>query len=204
MHASTLASALETALNLYLRQDPDNLRRAKELQGRVVALEVTGLDIRFYLFGDADKITVLSQYEGPVDTRLLGSPMGFARLTLDNREDALFQGAVKVEGDTEVGRQLQALLAGTDWDWEEQLSRLTGDVVAHQAGRLAARLRQALDDTRETLTRDCGEYLQEEARVLPTRVEVDYFLAAVDRLRDDGERLQARVERLLRGVDTAS
>ncbi len=167
----------------------------------MVALEISGLDLKFYLFGDEGKISVLSLYEGPVDTRLTGSPLGFARLALDNREDALFQGAVRIEGDSEVGQQLQDLLAGADWDWEEQLSRVTGDVVAHQAGRFASRLRQTFEDTRETLVRDCGEYLQEESRLLPTRVEVDYFLASVDRLRDDGERLQARVQRLLRGLD---
>ena len=38
--------------------------------------------------------------------------------------------------------------------------------------------------------------LQEEGRLLPTRYEIDQFLADVDRLRDDGERLAARVERL--------
>jgi len=40
------------------------------------------------------------------------------------------------------------------------------------------------------------EYLQEEARLLPTRYEAKEFLDAVDALRDDVERLAARVERL--------
>ncbi len=43
-------------------------------------------------------VQVLSQYEGDVDTLLTGSPLGFARLGLDSREDALFQGAVQIEG----------------------------------------------------------------------------------------------------------
>jgi ubiquinone biosynthesis protein UbiJ len=40
------------------------------------------------------------------------------------------------------------------------------------------------------------EYLQEEGRDLPTRVEVDEFLEGVDRLRDDTERLEAKLARI--------
>lgn len=204
MNVSTLAAALESALNLYLGQDPESARRSAALQGKVIALSITGTGLTLYFLPDADGLQVLGHYEGDIDTRLSGSPLGFARLGLDRREDALFQGAVKIDGDTAVGQQFQELLAGTDWDWEEQLSRVTGDVFAHQAGRLAARAARLWRDSRETLAADCSEFLQEEARLLPTRIEVAYFLDAVDRLRDDTERLAARVERLLRATDAGS
>ena len=117
---------------------------------------------------------------------------------------ALFQGAVKIDGDTETGQAFQDLLADVDWDWEEQLSRVTGDVIAHQTGKLAKQAKQLLSDSRDTLAQDCSEYLQEEAQWLPTQIEVDYFLADVDRLRDDVARLEARVKRLLQAGDPPS
>ena len=202
--SSTLAAALESALDLYLRQDPENAERAARLQGSVIALSVTGTGITLYFLPDASGVQVLGHYEGDVTTHLSGSPAGFARLALDRREDALFQGAVKIDGDAATGQQFQALLADTDLDWEELLSRVTGDVIAHQAGRVVAHLRRALREGGETLANDTGEYLQEEARLLPTAVEVRYFLDDVDRLRDDAERLQTRVERLQRALDAAS
>ena len=201
MNAPTLAAALESALGVYLRQDPGNAQRAAALQGRVIALSLTGTGLTLYFLPDASGVQVLSRYEGNVDTHLTGTPLGFARLALDRREDALFQGAVKIDGDTSIGQQFQDLLAGTDWDWEEQLSHVTGDVIAHQAGRLAAQVGRLLHDTRDTLADDCSEYLQEESRLLPTRIEVRYFLDNVDNLRDATERLQARVERLQRNLD---
>jgi ubiquinone biosynthesis protein UbiJ len=196
--APTFAAALESALNAYLAQLPDRGPRTTALQGKVIALSITGTGLTWFFLPVADRVQVLSHYEGDVDTHLRGTPLGFARLALTNREDALFQGAVSIEGDTDIGQQFQDMLAGVDWDWEERLSRVTGDVIAHQAGTLGRRLKQYLDDNRETLVRDCGEYLQEEARLLPTRVELDYFLGDVDRIRDDVSRLEARVERLLR------
>jgi len=199
--ASTLAAALESALELYLRQDPDAARRAGALQGKVIALSITGTGLTLYFLPAANGVQVLSRYEGPVDTRLSGSPLGFARLALDRREDALFQGAVQIEGDTDTGQMFQELLSDTDWDWEEQLSRVTGDVLAHRAGELARHARHFFEASRETLFQDSSEYLQEESRLLPTRIEVAYFLGDVDRLRDDVERLQARVQRLIQTLD---
>jgi ubiquinone biosynthesis protein UbiJ len=204
VNTSTLAAALESALNHYLDLDPRGLQRAASLQGKVIALSLTGIGLTLYFLPDASGVQVLSRYEGDIDTHLSGTPLGFARLGLDRREDALFQGAVRIDGDTAIGQQFQELLARVDWDWEEQLSHLTGDVIAHQAGRLAERAGRLLQDGRETLASDCSEYLQEEARLLPTRIEVEYFLDDVDRLRDDTERLQARVERLLGSLAPSS
>jgi ubiquinone biosynthesis protein UbiJ len=47
-----------------------------------------------------------------------------------------------------------------------------------------------------SLAGNVSEYLQEEGRDLPTPTEVDEFLAGVDQLRDDVERLEARLARL--------
>jgi ubiquinone biosynthesis protein UbiJ len=195
--ASALAAALESALDLYLRQDPQALRRCGSMEGKVIALDITGLGVSLYFFPGPDGIQVLGHYEGEADTRLRGSPLGFARMSLGSRDDTLFEGAVDIQGDTETGQQLQDILASAEWDWEEQLSRFTGDVVAHQVGTLARRARRLLGSSRDTLERDISEYLQEESHLLPCRIEVDRFLAEVDRLRADLDRLSARVERLL-------
>jgi ubiquinone biosynthesis protein UbiJ len=204
MSGSTLAAALETALELYLKQEPEALQRASGLHGKVISIDLSGTGLTLYFLPDPDGVQVLSHYEGRVDTQLSGTPLGFAQLALDSREDALFQGAVKIVGDTETGQAFQELLAGVDWDWEEQLSHVTGDVIAHQAGNLAQQAKRILDGSRETLTQDCSEYLQEEARLLPTQIEVDYFLNDVDLLRDDVERLEMRVKRLLHTMDQSS
>ena len=103
-------------------------------------------------------------------------------MSLGSRDDTLFEGAVEIQGDTETGQQLQDILASAEWDWEEQLSRFTGDVVAHQVGTLARRARRLLGSSRDTLERDISEYLQEEC------------------LRADLDRLSARVERLLQAT----
>ena len=195
--AAALAAALESALDLYLQQDPEALRRCGGMEGKVIALDITGLGVSLYFLPGPDGIQVVGHFEGQADTRLRGSPLGFARMALGSRDDTLFEGAVEIQGDTETGQQLQDILVSAEWDWEEQLSRLTGDVVAHQIGTLARRARHFLGSSRGTLERDISEYLQEESLLLPCRIEIERFLDEVDCLRADLDRLSARVERLL-------
>lgn len=193
-----LAATLESAFDLYLKQDPDTLQRCAALQDKVIAINLTGTDFTLYFLPDAEGIKVLTHYEGEPDTLLRGSPAGFARLALETREDALFHGAVEISGDTETGQSFQDLLTGVDWDWEEQLSKLTGDPVAHQVGELVRKGQKWLAESGEALQQDLSEYLLEEARLLPTRVELNAFYDEVDQLRSDTDRLAARVERLLK------
>jgi len=197
-----LAAALESALDLYLKQDPGALQRCAEMDGKVIALDVTGLDLSLYFVPGPDGILVAGHYEDEPDTRLRASPLGFARLSLGPREDALFEGAVDIQGDTDTGEQFQDILSAVDLDWEEQLSRITGDVIAHQTGKLARKVTQFINNSHNTLQQDVSEYLQEEVRLLPARAEVDYFLEEVDQLRADVDRLSARIDRLSRTPDS--
>ena len=116
-------------------------------------------------------------------------------------DKALLEGAVTIVGDTETAQQFQEILSGSDWDWEEQLSHVTGDVLAHQTGKLVRQAKQFARDSRESLQHDISEYLQEEARLLPPRTEMQYFLEGVDELRAATDRLAARVHRLLNTPD---
>jgi ubiquinone biosynthesis protein UbiJ len=193
-------AALEGLINRYLALDPEGARRLAALQGRVFLIEVTGFGTPIYLIPGPDSIQLFGEYAGEPDCTLRGSPAALARLGLSRRrEDQLFGGEVEVEGQTDLAQELGDLLGGIEVDWEEQLSRLVGDPLAHQVGsglRSAGRWGR---QTTETLTQDLGEYLQEEARLLPSRNEVEAFLDDVDRLRDDVERLAARIGRLAKG-----
>lgn len=199
--AATLA-ALEAAIDRYLALDPEGAARLEPLAGRIIALEFIGFGQRLYFIPGSQGFQLFGDYAAEPDCVIRGTPMGLAGLAGlspgNRKEDALFSGQVEVEGDSGLAQRFGDCLTGIHIDWEEQLSRLAGDPIAHAVGtrvRAAGRWGQrALD----RLGLDLEEYLQEEGRLLPSRYELDAFLAAVDELRDDGERLAARVERLRR------
>jgi ubiquinone biosynthesis protein UbiJ len=195
-------AALEQVLNRYLALDPEGAVRLAPMHGRVITLEVAGFGTRVYLIPGPAGFQVYGDYAAEPDCLLRGAPLALARMGITrHKEEQLFSGEVQVEGDTGLAHAFGEAIARLEPDWEEQLSRLLGDPVAHQVGsgaRSAARWgRRSLD----TLAEDIKEYLQEEAHILPTRYEVDTFLAEVDTLRDDVERLAARLDRLARHAE---
>lgn len=193
---TSLAATVETALNAWLRQDARSRARLPELVGRIIEIRATGTGLSLFFFPDARGVAVQSSFEGEADAVIAGTPLALAGSLGGRTEDRLFRGELRIEGDTDAAQRFQTLVGDVEFDWEEHLSRVTGDVVAHQFGELTRAAGRFLRHGGATLREDVGEYLQEEARVLPSRAEIAHFMEDVDRLRSDVDRLAARVARL--------
>lgn len=193
---SALAAGLETALNRYLRLDPDILPHLAELAGAVIAIEPEGLGITLYLFPGAQGVQVAERYEGEPTVRIRGTPLALVQQWRGQSVGEM----ITVEGDAATGRRFQTLLARLDIDWEEQFSKVVGDAAAHQLSQLWRGFRHWSRQTSATLLHDGSEYLQQELRVLPSYPAVESFLSAVDVLREDADRLEARIARLRRSL----
>ena len=97
---------------------------------------------------------------------------------------------------TELARRLQRLAERFDPDWQQPFTAVFGDVIGVQiANGVAAALRQARVGGQK-FAESAAEYLTEESRDVVPRAELNAFYDDVDTLRDDAERLAARVARL--------
>ena len=194
---AAVTAALETGLNSVLRLDPDSMARLDQLQGKVIALELRGLNQTFYLLPSAQGIMVQGHYEGEPDATLSGTPLSLAELSLGSHSNrVLFRGDVRISGDIKLGQDFKRILDGLDIDWEELLSQYTGDVLAHKLGHALRQTRDWGRNAVQTLGQNAAEYLQQESFDLPPQDEVAPFIKEVDQLRDDMERLAQRVARL--------
>jgi len=187
-------AAAETAINKALGMDPVSAQRLARLEGRVIAIHIDPPALTLYLLPDQHGLMLMGRYEGEPKLRLSGNPSAFAKLAAGN--DGGIPAGITIEGDAKLASELQAIAAGLDLDWEEQLSRITGDSIAHQTGRLLRGSGAYLRQTANTLGLNLEEFLKEEARLLPQRFEVEEWVSDVDRLRDDVARLEARLARL--------
>jgi ubiquinone biosynthesis accessory factor UbiJ len=192
-----MLSALEAAFNRYLQLDPATLARLAPLSGKVIAIELLPVGLELYLLPGAAGVRIQGVCELAPDATLRGTPFALLRLQ-GARADSqvLFSGDVEISGDTELGQRFKGILDSVEIDWEEQLALVFGDVLAHQIGR---GLRGAVawsNNAAGTLARDLTEYLQEEVRLCPRRDETEEFLAQVDTVRMDVDRLEQRIARL--------
>jgi len=202
-----LLTAIEKAINRYLALDPGALKRLSLYRDKTVAVEISGFDFTFYIL-IKDKGVIVSQQEpDAIDTWLTGTPISLMKMGLSNKavdtENILFSGEVEIRGDIELGQALKTVFNEIDIDLEEQLSKITGDVIAHQVGNLMRAGTQWGKKSLQTLELDLAEYLQEETRFVPRREEVGSFLSEVDQIRSDVDRMEARVKRLSTAVHSS-
>jgi ubiquinone biosynthesis accessory factor UbiJ len=184
---------LESLLNRNIAASAAARSLCKRLDAKVLAVHMAGLPLSIYFRSQGESMVLDTQHEGEPNATLSGTPLSFLRLVGPSPEAAFRGGSVHIQGDAEVAQAFSELLKQARPDVEEELSRVIGDVAAHQVGNIA---RSALSFARrasETLHQNVAEYLQEESRDLPSRTEADEFIAGVDKLRDDADRLAARL-----------
>lgn len=196
---------LEVAINHVLALDPDAPARLAPLAGKTLAVDLRGVGLTGYFLFTRDRVNVLGELAGEPDARIVGTPLSLAKVALaESGPQSLFGGDVELRGDLDVARRAKVVLDSLDIDWEEQLARATGDVIAH---RIGSAVRGALGwgkSVLSTLGQDVTEYLQEETRTLPDGVQVQAFMSDVDVLRSDVDRLTFKVQRLVAAANAAT
>ena len=201
--------ALEGVLNRYLNLDPDTPSRFTALSGKIIAVELEGLGRTLYFAPEPNGVRIVAEYAGVPDATLRGTPWALLRmggLQSDSRaaREALASGAVQIGGDVELGQRFKQILDAVEIDWEEHLSGLVGDLLAHKLGNAARAMQGWGRQAAATLGQDFAEYQQEEALNLARPDDVQNFIGAVDALRDDIERMEQRVARLRRRLESST
>ncbi len=192
---------LEAAINRYLALDPELLDNLVAFNGKVIKIEITDIDKVFYLFPGASGIQITTEYngayDGAVDTVLRGSLLSLFKMGLVSKvAPMLLKGEVEISGDTRLGHQFKNVISQVDIDWSEPLAKLVGDGLAYQIQQTAKNAGQWSKETLKSVSLSVSEYLQEESRDAVTQTELALFNDAVDKLRNDVDRLQARIELL--------
>jgi len=192
-----LIATLEKAFNRFLALDPEAAGQLAAMEGRVICLQLEAINIRLYLFPSAEDVMILDSFDAEADTTISGTPLALARLGMAADSQAeMFSGDVKISGDLKLGSQFNRLLGSLDIDWEEQLSKFTGDMAAHTLGNLSRSIGAVKQRNKDAMKMNMGEYLQEEIQYLPSRNETDLFIKDVDTVRNDVARFKARLNKL--------
>jgi ubiquinone biosynthesis protein UbiJ len=118
-------------------------------------------------------------------------------LRLATRDEAAWK-EIEVAGDTEFAQAVNYVARNLQWDLEEDLSRLFGDVAAHRMAEAGRTLSRWGSQSAENVGRSLAEYWTEEDPLIAGAREVEEFNRAVDALRDDVARLEKRLDHLSR------
>lgn len=196
---------LQDSVNRFLALDPEGAERLSAMQGQVLLIELLGLETRLFIVPGRRSLQLFSAYDAEPDCTVRGTPVALLRLALgQRREEQLFSGDIEIIGDNHSAQRLSDVFKHLDVDWEELLTQVVGERLAHQISSQARSGGHWLQRAAERLTHEMRNYLYEDGKLLPTNHELQQFLIDVDHYRDAVERLAVRIERLTSRLPGAS
>ena len=179
------------AINHVLRSAPLALERLAKHAGRTARFNVGPVSLAFTVQANGEVSAA-----GDGAARDLEVHIPASALPRFASRDANAWRGVRIEGDAEFAHDVSYLARNLDWDVEEDLSRVVGDIAAHRIVKTARSFGQWGLEAGKRLAQGAAEYWTEESPLVASRVKIESFVRAVVELRDAVDRLEKRVEKL--------
>jgi len=189
-----LLPALEKIINSALKADPDAIAKIACLENQVIEINCDDWQMRFYIICGKQELQFEKKYHGAPNTIIKGTLNHFLHLFIKGADtQTAFHYPVDIEGDTHNIEILRNTFKNLDLDFEEKLSQLLGDTLAHRIFSKIKNTKKSLGNAGKKIIDQTKEYIYFEAKSLATRKQVEQFYNDIAKLRDDVERAEAKV-----------
>lgn len=182
-------TAFLPVINHLIQQNRETQAALAAFAGSTLSLRMAGLHMQgtfdergFLQHGNAEADTEISFRQTAVQKVLQGLTPGV--------------GDVEIGGDTGLGTALLPLIGSLRYHAHDDLSRLFGDALAGSISTRTAQAGNLLKKMGLSVLEQLGEFAREPESPVPDRETLAAWSREVDALRDDTERLAARLERL--------
>jgi ubiquinone biosynthesis protein UbiJ len=176
------------AINRLLRANTWALRRLQPYAGKVAALRCPPFELCFSVL-DTGELAAAESGVAP-DVTIAVPPDLLLRASA---RDSTAWTAARVSGNVEFAAAIDYVRRSLRWDYEEDLSRIVGDIAAHRLSSAARQLDLWGRSTARNVSRAVAEYITYEKPLLATAHAIEQFNREVDALRDDVERVEKRL-----------
>lgn len=133
------------------------------------------------------------------DASISGKTESLLNLLIKNSSQrAMANADLDISGDAELVQDLQMTIESLDINWQDYLAPILGDVLSNELGKAENNARGWSQSVSASMQRGIRDYLTEEARLVPNRLEVDSFSNRLDQLRLGIDRTAAKTDLLKR------
>ena len=199
MSLITLAGlkAVEHAIKLALEQDQASQQKLSQLAGQQILIEVEDFNLLILIqileqglaLGLPGHVSEAGLDEKQ-DTHVKGASSAYRKL-LDG--DGFFDGDLRIQGNAQTLMTLHKVSANFELDWEGILADKIGDMPTSFIAPLLRSKWQWTKETSKSFKLNLVEYLQEEADLLPSKIEFTNFIEDLEQLETSLDRLEARM-----------
>ncbi|MDA9109296.1 SCP2 sterol-binding domain-containing protein [Woeseiaceae bacterium] len=193
-----LDKTLQPFINMVNRQIAEKtpaLDLSKELEGKVISMKIRDTEHHLDFIMIENKLQAVNDSDDH-DVQITGSLLTFTSLIKNSPEEAVRDGLLNFQGDIGIGQKFQELMRYAKPDFEEELSRVFGDMAAQNIGKVNSKVSHWVKDSKNILEQNISEYLQEEQKILPSQYEFNKFQVAVNKLRDDVDRIEIKFKKI--------
>ncbi len=191
---TALLLALEQMINRALVYDPGTRAGLTRLSGQSLLINLKQPDWQVAVTVADDKIGLQGHCEQPT-TEITGSADALLAWVVSG-ETSLADFDIEVRGSTHLLIEWQALARDLDIDWQDALSRLTGDLAGHTIAETLRQVSGWANLRRQNMGDQLAEFVIEEGQVVPNRALFDDFRQHNQDLRLTVDRLQARLNQV--------
>ena len=180
------------ALNHLLEQQPWAVERLRPFAGQAVEFRCPPFpDLRFAITDNGLLDRAQAETASALVVKLTPGTLPFLLA-----RDETARKRVEIEGSADLAGAVDYLFRHLSWDFEEDLSKAFGDIVAHRLASGGKALAAWQRDAGLRLAESLAEYWTEEQPLLARPADVENFCRSVDTLRDDVARLERRIQHL--------
>lgn len=220
MWAVLALSAVESMFNRWIDLDAATRLQLNQLQGKLLRVVIDSPQLSVDVLFDQDAVrispTVLGMnnhkpsifeqrpYDAAYTVQQATTTLSVANIVelakLVQSETGA-TGNIKLQGDLSLLQQLQRALAQASPDLAAQLSPWIGAVPAGQLRDLLQQGKQTVSRILDNGTAHAAEMMTEDSQLLAARWQMDQFKRGTRELRQDIERLQARLKQLQQRIE---
>ena len=180
------------ALNHLLEQQPWAAERLRPFAGQAVEFRCPPFpDLRFAITDNGLIDRAQAETASALVVKITPGTLPFLLA-----RDETARKRVEIEGSADLAGAVDYLFRHLSWDFEEDLSKVFGDIVAHRLASGGKALAAWQRDAGLRLAESLAEYWTEEQPLLARPADVENFCRSVDTLRDDVARLERRIQHL--------
>ena len=195
---TTALALLEMSVRQAIELDRSKCSGLHNLSGCAFLINTTEPSISVYLVIDSTgRPRFQNIYGGRITTKISGTASEFIALALSQDPGAeLVNSPLEISGDSNRLLEIHLILKNIDLDWEAPLTECFGDIAGHHIGSLVRKMRRWNKLAQDSLSRQVKEYFHEEARLSPSKLELEDFYTDAQKLKLAVERLASRLSEL--------
>ena len=206
MISQTLQTAalamLERSMHQAIELDRSKCSGLRALSGCAFLINITEPSLTIYLVIDSTgQPRLQSIYEGEITTSVSGTASDFFVLILsEDPGTELINSPLEISGESNRLLEISQILKNLDFDWEASLTEYLGDILSHRIGSSVRRVHQWNKLIKDSLLRQIREYIHEEARLSPSKLELEDFYTDTQKLRLAADRLDSLTKKIRKAI----